>query len=90
MSRVAVVCIAQHFRTAKFNGAGLTYWREAVPRSIAQYWRYPAFWLRVLPLALVPGGLLRAVRSLYRRTLKPAGRRPVAVEADSDTEPFRR
>ena len=85
MSKVAVTCVRTHFMVAKMQGASSVYWRQAIPFSVSYYWRYPAFWLRALPVALVPQGALRGARSLYRRTIKPAGRHPVSVTSGADS-----
>lgn len=71
MAKVAVTCIGPHFATAKKHRASAAYWKEAIPVSIAHYWRYPSFWLRTLPIALIPGRVFLAARRIYRHTLRP-------------------
>lgn len=78
MTMVAVYGISVHFRNAKLQGVSSAYWREAIPTVVSYYWRYPAFWLRTFPMALVPRAAFLGVRSLYRRTLKPARARWMA------------
>jgi abequosyltransferase len=34
------------------------------------YWRLPMYWLKLFPLFLVPGGLLRAIKKLYLFSIK--------------------
>jgi abequosyltransferase len=67
MARVATVCVADHFLGAKLAGASSRYWRQAIPTGVAHYWRYPRFWLRTLPVALVPRPALLALRGLKRQ-----------------------
>jgi abequosyltransferase len=71
MAKVAVICVGGFFLNAKLEGVSTAYWREAIPTSVSHYWRYPAFWLRTLPVALVPRFAFLAARRLYRQTLKP-------------------
>jgi abequosyltransferase len=71
MRMVAVYAISIHFINAKLSGASAAYWREAVPTTLSYYWRYPGFWMRTLPIALVPRPLLLGARTIYQHTLKP-------------------
>lgn len=83
MAKVAVTCIAPFFLVAKLQGVSSAYWREAIPTSISYYWRYPGFWLRTLPIALVPGPALGAARYLYQRTFKVLRRSKVTNPSSS-------
>lgn len=70
MRKVATFYIRSHFLHAKINGVSSRYWRQAIPMSLARYWRYPAFWTKTLPIALTPRAILLAFRTVYRRMLK--------------------
>jgi len=71
MAKVAGFYIKTHFLTAKMAGASSRYWWQAIPTSLSYYWRYPIFWTRILPIALMPRTAMLVVRSIFRRTLKP-------------------
>jgi abequosyltransferase len=77
MTMVAVYAIGSHFLNAKISGAGVAYWRQAIPTTVSRYWRYPGFWLRTFPIALVPRPAMLGARYLYRRVLKPVRERRI-------------
>lgn len=66
MAMVAGFFVRTHFVTAKMQGASLGYWRQAVPTTLRMYWRYPAFWLKAVPIALTPRSLLLLARYVHR------------------------
>jgi abequosyltransferase len=72
MSLVASFFIRVHFLVAKMRGSGWNYWRQAIPMTLAMYWRYPSFWLKAFPIALIPRSAL-LVRE-HMRTRRAAGR----------------
>jgi abequosyltransferase len=76
MRKVATFYIRAHFLTAKRHGAGLGYWKQAVPMALSYYWRYPSFWVRVLPIALLPRPLFLLLSKVLKAVFKRA--RPVA------------
>ncbi len=67
MRKVATFYIRSHFMNAKVQGVDASYWRRALPMTIASYWRYPSFWIRTLPIGLVPRPMLMIARSLLRK-----------------------
>lgn len=67
MAMVAGFFVRAHFITAKMQGASRQYWRQAMPLTIRVYWRYPAFWLKAVPVALAPRSLLLLARYFHRR-----------------------
>lgn len=71
MAKVATFYIRTHFLTAKVNGASGAYWKQAIPMSLAHYWRYPTFWTKTFPIAVTPRFVLMGVRLAYRGTVKP-------------------
>ncbi|WP_197057706.1 glycosyltransferase family 2 protein [Sphingomonas sp. Ant H11] len=70
MSDVASFYVRTHFLGAKLKGASMKYWKEAIPMSIAYYWRLPRFWLRTIPIAITPAWILLVARTLYRKSVK--------------------
>jgi len=46
------------------------FWRETWPFLFRAYWDQPLFWLKLAPLAVTPGWLLRLMRGAYRRRVK--------------------
>lgn len=71
MRHLANSYLRAHFVSAKLRGVGMGYWRQAIPLSVRHYRRYPGFWLRTLPVAVIPGFVVSGSRWLYRRTIKP-------------------
>lgn len=55
---------------AKLNGLPPNYFKHTLKLLLKYYWRYPIFWIRTFPLFVIPGGVLRGFRAVYRRTLK--------------------
>jgi abequosyltransferase len=72
MRKVATFYIRSHFLVAKVSGVSNRYWRQAIPMSLARYWRYPSFWTKTLPIALTPRFALLLARKAYKSTLKGA------------------
>jgi abequosyltransferase len=79
MRLMATSYMSTHFLSAKLHGVSSAYWRQAVPTTIAYYWRYPGFWLRTLPIAFTPRFMALGARSLYRRTIKGLRHRRLAA-----------
>lgn len=69
MRKVATFYIRSHFLSAKATGASSGYWMKAIPRSVSLYWRYPSFWIKTMPIALLPQPVLRLLKTAYKRTL---------------------
>lgn len=75
MTMIAVFPVGVHFLNAKLQGASSAYWRQAIPTTVSYYWRYPGFWFKTFPIALIPSRVLIFARSIYRGTLKDARQR---------------
>lgn len=71
MAKVAAFYIRTHFLGAKLKGASSTYWKQAIPMSVAHYWRYPTFWTKTFPIAITPRFVILGARAAYRSTVKP-------------------
>jgi abequosyltransferase len=71
MTKVATFYVRTHFLGAKLKGASRAYWQQAVPMSVAFYWRYPTFWTKTFPIVVTPRFAMLAARTIYRRTIKP-------------------
>lgn len=69
MSKVAAFYIKTHFMTAKNQGVSWIYWKQAIPISVSYYWRYPMFWLKTFPMAVVPRRIFLLIK-LIKMTLK--------------------
>lgn len=80
-NKVVSVLVCNAIRTAKLEGAGKGFHERSFRLLFRSYHRYPAFWLRAAPLLLTPSWAIKAVRRVYRATLKPA--RLQKITADS-------
>jgi len=68
MNEVAGTHVLVHYRIAKVfyhSGASL---RRAGVTLAREYWRYPAFWTKLLPWAVLPAPLLHGLWTGYQRT----------------------
>ena len=70
MRTVATVHVFYAVLNAKLKGASASFFIRAAKLCVGAYWRYPGFWMKTVPLILVPQSILRAVRVAYRSTLK--------------------
>lgn len=75
MAKVAGFYIRTHFLGAKLKGASSAYWKQAIPMSVAHYWRYPTFWTKTFPVVITPRFIMLGVRAAYRGTVKPVLKR---------------
>jgi len=73
MAKVAAFYVRTHFLNAKIFGAGNVYWKQAIPLSISYFWRYPTFWTKTFPIAIMPRPLVLLAQAVFRRTLKRRG-----------------
>jgi abequosyltransferase len=67
MNSIAATHILVHYRVAKIfyhSGASL---RLAARVLIREYWRYPAFWTRLLPWIVIPAPILHGLWIGYQR-----------------------
>lgn len=55
---------------AKIGNAGQFY-GQVIPILLRYYWRFPGFWLRMVPLIFTPAFLIKYLRVFYRKNLKP-------------------
>ncbi len=67
MSEVACTHVRHHIIDAKRRGAPAAFTGRALGLCVRHYWRYPAFWLRTVPVLLMPRGPLLALRSAFQR-----------------------
>jgi abequosyltransferase len=67
-----VACVHARYNVlgAKVNGAPSEYYARAWRLLVRYYWRYPTFWIKTVPLLVLPGKGLKVLRWLYRLTLK--------------------
>lgn len=86
MAMVAKYAVSVHFRNAKLQGVSNSYWREAIPTTVAYFWRYPGFWTRTFPIALVPRRLLLGARGIFRLTIKRARERSMVRQLTSTSD----
>ncbi len=68
--KVANFYVRGHFVNAKVLNASPSYWHSAWRSALPRYWRYPTFWLRTVPVMLMPRWLLRLMQVTYTHTLK--------------------
>lgn len=67
MNEVAGTHVLVHYRIAKvFNHSSATL-RQAAGTLIREYWRYPAFWTKLLPWMIIPAPLLHGIWIGYQR-----------------------
>lgn len=67
MNEVAATHVLVHYRIAKvFNHSSATL-RQAAGTLTREYWRYPAFWTKLLPWMVIPAPLLHGVWIGYQR-----------------------
>jgi len=66
MSNVCRHHIFSHVMVAKIAGESRSYWQNAFPLLLGEYWRYPVFWKKVLPVMLAPPAMFRTARRLVR------------------------
>ncbi len=68
MNEIARTHILVHYRIAKvFNHSGVTL-RQAASTLMSEYWRYPAFWTKLLPWIVIPAPLLHGLWIGYQRS----------------------
>lgn len=67
MNEVAATHVLVHYRIAKvFNHSSATL-RQAADTLRREYWRYPAFWTKLLPWMVIPAPLLHGIWKGYQR-----------------------
>lgn len=71
MTKVANFYIRNHFIAAKRRGVDLRYWTEALSSSYRYYIRYPSFWVKTLPIILIPRPVFRLLYGVYQNVIKP-------------------
>jgi len=52
---------------SRLNGAERAFFIDTAKLVFPRYWRYPLFWTKTAPIFIIPTGLMRAFRSLYRQ-----------------------
>lgn len=68
MNGIAGTHILVHYRVAKvFYHSGVSL-RQAARTLLREYWRYPAFWKKILPWMVIPAPVLHGVWIGYQRT----------------------
>ncbi|MCI0381714.1 MAG: glycosyltransferase [Chlamydiae bacterium] len=66
LNQVGSLHLPLHIQDIKFNYTIAGFSRQALILCLPRYWKTPGFWLKMLPLILLPVFLLRPLRFIYR------------------------
>ncbi len=70
MPQIGTHYIRMHLMTARSENVSAGFFIKALGLCLKNYWRYPAFWFKTVPLFLMPSPVYKSFRWLYRRTWK--------------------
>jgi abequosyltransferase len=70
ISKIAAVYVRSRIISAKFQSVPRGFFVHAFSLCLKHYWRLGKFWIKTFPWFLLPSWFLKALRFIYRKTIK--------------------
>ncbi|WP_271301152.1 glycosyltransferase family 2 protein [Sphingomonas sp. CV7422] len=64
---IATGLLFHRLLAGRMNKAPASFYTAAARLTVPRYWKFPSFWLRTVPIFLLPGSPMRAARSIFRQ-----------------------